>query len=108
MKAKVKDEYSLYIIIFAILMIDIDIKENKKNSAKIDTLFYDLLIILKDLNDGSSFDNNFAAYAFSTIVLNIVPRQFIESSFVSIENSVFSNNIGLYDAFGNILVRFEK
>ena len=45
--------------IFGILMIDLDIKQNKNNLNKIDTLFYDLLIILKDKNDGSTFDNNF-------------------------------------------------
>jgi hypothetical protein len=64
MKSKVKNEYSLYLLIFATLMIDIDIKNNKKNPQKLETLFYDLIIILKDMNDGTNFDNNFSLELF--------------------------------------------
>jgi hypothetical protein len=92
MKAKVKDEYSLYILIFAILMIDIDIKQNKKNLDKIDTLFYDLLIIIKNMNDGSSFDNNFALELFK-FSKNI---GFINTNDEPIGNKQIPKLIGLY------------
>jgi hypothetical protein len=45
-------------------MIDIEIKDNKNNLQKLDNLFYDLLVILKDMNVGSNFDNNFILELF--------------------------------------------
>ena len=57
---KIYSEHALFMFIFGLIMIEIDIKENHKdnNSLKIDSLFYDFLIIIKDLNDGKEFDNH--------------------------------------------------
>jgi len=78
-KKFINDELALYQLVFAMLIFDMDFKNKGKfcfsNVMKLFILivkckFLDFMIILKNLNDGSNFDNQFLkeSYKFTKLI----------------------------------------
>ncbi len=54
-----KSEHSIYMLIFALIVTDINLNKFSVQPSKvtINKIFYDLMIILKNLNDGKNFNS---------------------------------------------------
>lgn len=70
-KKFINSETSLYFLTFALLLMDLELKEEKKlsgndNSYKNNSIkkFYDLVVILKNLNDGENFEISYLKDCF--------------------------------------------
>lgn len=69
-KNYLKSEHAIYMLVFSMLLTDINIKENNDGFNMNNSKFYDLMIMLKDLNEGEIFDKSYCkdCFKFSKLV----------------------------------------
>jgi hypothetical protein len=115
-KSYIKNEHSLYMLIFTMLSVELDLKNLSKldiiDNKKIDSIFYDIMIILKDLNNGEIFDNLYCAelFKFSRLLgfLNINTNNYNkEKKYISLEKNLNSVKEYTFILFKNVLILFR-
>lgn len=70
-KDYLKSEHSIYMLVFSLLLTDLEFKNNDNSIKNISNTgdlknqkFYDLVIYLKNLNDGENFDSGYIKNCF--------------------------------------------
>jgi hypothetical protein len=98
-------------LLFSILSSELKLKE-LRDEEKIESIFYDLMIILKDLNNGQNFEITYLTdlFKFSKLLgfLNINNETYTkEKSFLNLEKNKKSKSY-LFITFNNILILFKN